>query len=922
MRPRAGQRFALAVLALAAAAADVAPARADPAREQQDFLARVDTLWATREAAAARAAVDSLLPQARGEGDSLFLARLLSRRGAWSASFGDAKAAEPDLREAVALAEALGDSTCLCGSVRWLSVAVGQRGGAAEARALYQRLLDLALALEDNRHVAWARVGLGWDALQAGRLEEAAGQYQAAAGIFHDLDEHQGEIWARNGLGMVRRRQGVFREAAAVYEETAARARAIGQRLVEAFALNNLGGIEYSLGDPGLAEDHFQRAHTIHEELGHRREAVTPLTNVALCQIHLGRHAEAEGVLRECLAECEAGGWTDLQAQVLDRLGQVAERRHQPREAIRIYRRALALPELPVPERVNCTVGLSKVLAGIDSTRQALAVLSSALLPGLAPGSEGAVLLDVNRGERLLALGRHREALTALRAAADGAETGGLQEGYRVRALVQVARCERTLGRPQDALATLRRAAAAWEAERCLPLDPEWREVRGAYGRRLYTDMAALLLEAPSLGPAAAFDALQAYKARTLRERMLGPGGAAVDPTPATLAALQAELAPGERFLDAYLGPEHSWLFVVEAGGVTARALPPAVDLEGRLRRFHGLLATPGTGGSGGAAAPAAVAARLAALLLGDAPDVLAGAGHVIVAPDGVLNLLPFSLLAGETSAAAAGDGSSDGRGEPAPVWTRVPSASVFLALRDARNGGDAPRRTLALASRQGPAGGSLPGAVGEARDLARRYRGVTLRVLPEADAVVSAGDLASFGLLHLAAHSLVDDEHPWRSAIHLGGAAGDLAAAEVAALRLPARLAVLSGCESGGGRVLDGEGVLGLGSAFLAAGVPAVVASLWPVDDAATRRLMARFYAELASGACVGEALARAQGLLRAEEGYAHPFYWAGFVVLGDGGLSLPLARRLDGRWLAAAGVLLLVVLVAWDARRRRRAA
>ncbi|MBN2171332.1 MAG: CHAT domain-containing protein [Candidatus Krumholzibacteriota bacterium] len=921
------QRIALAILILAAGAAagfgPVHAARVELPPLQRDFLTRVDSLWAAGEGTAARAAVDSLLPRARSSGDSLFLEQLLSRRGAWRASYGEAKVAEPDLREAVALAEALDDSAALCSAVRWLSVAVGQRGRAAETVALHRRLLDLALALNDRAHEGWAHVGLGWDAIQAGRLEDSAAHYREAAGIFRELDEHQGEIWARNGLGIALQRLGSHREAAAVYEETAARARAIGYRLVEAFALNNLGGIEYSLGDPGLAEDHFRRAHDIQQELGHRREAVTPLTNVALCQIHFGRFDEAEAALCECQADCEAGGWPDLQARVLDRLGGVAVRRQRPREAARIYRRALALPELPAKERVNCLVGLSEALAAADSTQAALAVLESSEVPDLAPGSEQAVLLAINRGERLLALGRHREALTPLRAAADAAEAGGLQEGYRLRALARAARCLRALGLPDEALATLRRASDAWEAERSLPLDPEWREVRGTYGRLIYTDLADLLLQAPAGGSAAAFDALQAYKARTLRERMLGPGGgsAVPDAPAATLTSLQTVLRPGERFLDAYLGPERSLLFTVDPGSVGVRELPPAADLERRLRRFHGFLTAPASGGAAGdPAATAAVAARLAALLLGEAPDRLAGIDHVIVSPDGALNLLPFNLLSKVAPADDACRAAPDAARGRAPVWTRVPSAAVLIALRAARDGRDPPRRGLALACRRGPAGDPLPGAVGEARDLARRFRDIELRILPSAEGAAVAGELGAYGLLHLAAHSLVDDEHPWRSAIHLGGEGGDLLAADVATLRLPARLAVLSGCESAGGRVLDGEGVLGLGSAFLAAGVPTVVASLWPVDDAATRRLMARFYEELADGGRAGAALARAQDALRAEDRYAHPFYWAGFVVLGDGGRPLPLARRLGSRWLASAGVLVLLFLVAWDARRRRR--
>ena len=82
--------------------------------------------------------------------------------------------------------------------------------------------------------------------------------------------------------------------------------------------------------------------------------------------------------------------------------------------------------------------------------------------------------------------------------------------------------------------------------------------------------------------------------------------------------------------------------------------------------------------------------------------------------------------------------------------------------------------------------------------------------------------------------------------------------------MQLPARLAVLSSCRSGGGRILSGEGVQGLCGAFLSAGVRAVVATLWPVDDRTTSRLMELFYSELAGGKTVAMALHRAQMALR----------------------------------------------------------
>ena len=86
-------------------------------------------------------------------------------------------------------------------------------------------------------------------------------------------------------------------------------------------------------------------------------------------------------------------------------------------------------------------------------------------------------------------------------------------------------------------------------------------------------------------------------------------------------------------------------------------------------------------------------------------------------------------------------------------------------------------------------------------------------------------------------------------------------------------------------------DGAMGLAQAFLAAGARSVLSSLWPADDGATSRLMQRFYGNLAQGATRAEALREAKCWLRdwrAPDGsrpYAHPSYWAGFILLGDPG-------------------------------------
>ena len=120
------------------------------------------------------------------------------------------------------------------------------------------------------------------------------------------------------------------------------------------------------------------------------------------------------------------------------------------------------------------------------------------------------------------------------------------------------------------------------------------------------------------------------------------------------------------------------------------------------------------------------------------------------------------------------------------------------------------------------------------------------------------------------------------------GAEDGFLTALEIPGLGLEARLVVLSGCGTGNGRLFLGAGIKGLSGAFLRAGAGQVLVSLWNVDDRATARLMGGFYERLAAGDAPSRALAAAKASLM-RSGYADPFYWAPFVLIG----------RADGRAL-----------------------
>jgi CHAT domain-containing protein len=139
---------------------------------------------------------------------------------------------------------------------------------------------------------------------------------------------------------------------------------------------------------------------------------------------------------------------------------------------------------------------------------------------------------------------------------------------------------------------------------------------------------------------------------------------------------------------------------------------------------------------------------------------------------------------------------------------------------------------------------------------------------------------------LLLAGHGLVNEDHPSLSAIALtaeGEDDGFVTALEILQLRIPADLVVLSACESGRGTHAPGEGILGLVRAFMFAGAPRVLASLWKVDDEATAVLMAHFFRRLEAKDEPARALRIAQEHVRgAKPKWKDPYYWAGWVLWG----------------------------------------
>jgi CHAT domain-containing protein len=151
--------------------------------------------------------------------------------------------------------------------------------------------------------------------------------------------------------------------------------------------------------------------------------------------------------------------------------------------------------------------------------------------------------------------------------------------------------------------------------------------------------------------------------------------------------------------------------------------------------------------------------------------------------------------------------------------------------------------------------------------------------------------DLSQYRIVHIATHGLLDTERPELSALifSLVDEAGKpqdgfLRAHEVFNLNLPAELVVLSACETGLGKQVRGEGLVGLTRGFMYAGAARVVVSLWGVSDQATSELMAKFYQNLLKGGQRPAAALRAAQIemWRTQRWHA-PYFWAPFVMQGE---------------------------------------
>lgn len=878
-------------------------------------------------AAGHMAAAESLLAlrttQAEAEHDSRALAQLLRLRGADLAARSRPLPALLLLERSERLAKGLRDTTAWVRALRWQAYAEGTLGRMARQRTTSERQLELARAIGDSSYEASALHSLGWLARRLGDWPAAQSSLEGALSIYRALGDEANQAFVSATLGSVYLSRGRIALARRTFTRALTLARRQHQPWVEAQTLNDLGALENLAGDAARATDYLRQAYHSYLEQDAQVEALLTLGNLISSEIEQGHRDDAMALSRQGLATADRHGLRAQRIWFLASMAYVEQERGRPHQAAALWRAGLALGDTAwIEDRAWCHTGLAHALATLDSMPAALHELRDAMAR-LEPRISLQVGLALRwmTARTLLSAGDPLAAHAIASARLAEAESAGVHQTVAPLALVS-ARALVALGRLDAAQRMFERATLAWEHSRGSTRDFGWREIQEA---SVISELAAAQAELRLVHPAsssrsereaAAFASLQRFKTRTLLERLSHPGSIPelpADRAALTLAALQHEvLRPGELLLETSLGPDSSFLFAISRHRMLLLRLPGESEWARRLSLADDVLArTPRDHDA--RAALAVLASLRRSLRLDEALAVLPDCAAVIVSPDGILHRAPFEAMLAESGI---------------PV-SRTPSAAMLAAMRH-RPALPAPTAMLVLDGRAPALGAPLRGASREAQWLADRFPDAQWRTVDSTRVAFGRAELAQYQVLHFAGHTRADDQHPWRSGILVRTSSSrqpalELAAEDIATQPMNAELVVLSSCESGAGRVTTGEGLAGLSTAFLAAGARTVVASLWPVEDEVTARLMREFYLRLARGEPAGEALRAARERLRRDPRTAHPFHWAGFVITGEAGSTprlrtLPFPRDQWPDYLLGVCILLTILSGVLGVRAARR--
>ena len=765
--------------------------------------------------------------------------------------------------------QALRETATRSGDFEMLAYAAMAQGNIAYYRGDYRTAL---VHLDESRRLAKE---IGDKDREAISVNNAAAVYATArdferAGEYFEItlelarsnSDTRAVIGALINIGSVHKQFARFEGALTNYREAVTLARDAGFRNLQSSALANMAEAFHRRGDLDEALHYYNQALKIAEETQNRTIEAFVAGSLGSLSRDRGNYGEAIAYFERELATGEQTGEVEAIWEAQAGLGSTYERQGEVEKAIAHY---------------------AEAIARYDSARESLAIesMGSSFLEDKYQAYPSIVQLLAGRGEL--------------------DEAFAYAEKYKAKGFLDI------LARGQTLFETHLPEAIRLELDE---IQAELQETHAELSSVRATVMLADRVTALELRKSVLVDRVREEHGEFYQLALSEP---------LEVSAIQSKvLEPGQFLVEYVIGEERLSIFVVSHDELQYREVPVSRrELSRRLSELSPLFVADEPRGRFLNAELADFslppARALYEALLEPVEEWLPESAELIIVPDDFLFYLPFELLVAESDDA-------EHRYDFAAATFVVeryavsysPSASLLdPGLRRARH---YEKGVLAFGN---PAFGDstddqppLPNSEAEVEAIGNAFSDFDNGVFTgeQASEAVFAREAADYGVLHFATHFLSDDRQPLYSRIML---AGDdvLQTYEIFDAELNAELAVLSACNTGLGKLEKGEGLIGISRAFLYAGVPSLVVSLWSVDDEATAHIMRLFYEHLRSGASKNQALRQAKldYLSDARGDKKDPFYWGPFILSGDWRpLALPAQRRSEPAWLVPAMIIL----------------
>jgi len=821
-----------------------------------------------------------------------------------------------------------------------------ESGDIQKASTHYQLSLSLRQAIDDRRGEALARTAIGGVYSFLGEKQLALDWHNEAMKRFRDMGDRLGEAAALNGIGRAYEDLGENQIALDSYSQARDLYQRAGKRDYEALSYFYIGRVYRTLGDASAAlKFHNQcislsrRARNYRFEAYARKDIGIIYNSLGLREKALDRFGQVLKFYREI--EDKRG-----EAYALSSIGYTWYLSGNFSKAIQYYQEALPLSRSIMDRSAEVSFLHHMALAerekgepdkALAHIRESTEIIESMRTKVVSGDLRASYFASVHQHyelyiDLLMQLDKHQPDRGYLSQAFE------ISEQARARSLLD-SLTEVKLDLPNDSDPTLLRrlgqlrqslnAKAEYQMrvlnskhspEMAAQTDKEIRELRAEY------DQAEAQLRAQSK-QYAALSGRHELRLADIQAQMLGTN------------SLLLEFA---------LGDKRSYLWVVSSSSIKGYELPNRKTLEqAATRTYELLIARQPVPGESASEYQKRVelsdghyweeASLLSQFLLGPVKDQLPGKRLMVVA-DGALHYVPFDAL---PTPGVRNDENSQGVGAPATLnmmplalnheIVNLPSASVLAAVRrddalpasrtiavlaDPVFARDDPRveRTLPAPARAEDSKSGdqkLAQAIDNSRNLelyvnrlpsTLREAQMIIKLVSPSEGVMLTGfdanheaavsaNLSHYRVIHFATHGVTDPVEPGLSGIilslvdrHGNTQDGFLRLHEIYGLRLAADLVVLSACQTGLGKNVKGEGLVGLTRGFIYAGSKSVIATLWKVDDEATTELMTHFYQALLNEHLPpGTALQNAKIALWKQKRWQSPYFWAAFQLHGE---------------------------------------